>query len=145
VNDAVSYDGSAYIATGANTNEEPGSGSNWDLLASKGDQGPAGSGGEGGGGGFPETYVVTVSGIGTRQDSSHDTTDVWVLIAECQGGDKLLGGGYQQNPRFLADVKLMESFPNLALPSGNEGWVVAVTNSGDRTWWAWALCADTTP
>jgi hypothetical protein len=142
VNDAVSHNGSAYIAVSASANEAPGSGTSWDLLASKGDPGPSGSGG---GGGFPSTYVVTVSGTGTRQDSSHDTTDVWVLVAECQPGDKVLAGGYQQNPRYVADVRLMESFPNLMLASGNEGWQVAVLLSQDRTWWAWAICADTAP
>jgi Collagen triple helix repeat (20 copies) len=42
-NDAVAYNGSAFVALLANTNVPPGDGTNWTLLASKGDTGPAGT------------------------------------------------------------------------------------------------------
>ncbi len=48
--DAVSYDGSSYIATDTSLGEVPPSG-NWDLLAQKGEDGEQGIQGEKGGGG----------------------------------------------------------------------------------------------
>jgi hypothetical protein len=43
INDAVHYNGSAYVAVAASTNQAPGNGGAWSLLAQKGDQGPAGN------------------------------------------------------------------------------------------------------
>ena len=43
VNDAVSYLGSSYVAIQSGTNNQPSSSSAfWNVLANKGDQGPAG-------------------------------------------------------------------------------------------------------
>lgn len=47
-NDAVSNDGSSYICTATNLNQEPPNASYWDLLAAKGDTGSNGSNGTNG-------------------------------------------------------------------------------------------------
>lgn len=46
-NDGVSHDGSSYVCTASNTNQEPPNGSYWDLLAAEGGIGPAGPAGTG--------------------------------------------------------------------------------------------------
>lgn len=138
-NDAVSHGGSAWIATGASTNEEPGTGSNWDLLASQGDEGPPGTGG--GGGAFPDTYlVVTETSPGTA--IVIDGRTVREHIATCNPGDKVLSGGFWTNPRDGLVYHFSEPVLDVG---GSEGWRVVFGNDTTRSWYAIALCADTTP
>jgi hypothetical protein len=139
VNDAVSHDGSAWIATASNINEEPGSGSSWDLLASKGDQGPSGSGG--GGGAFPVTYLVN-SPLGPGTNVTIDGRIDQEHIATCDAGDTVLSGGFWAKPR---DTILFLFAEPLLDVGGLEGWRVVADNTTGRNWYAIALCADTTP
>ena len=137
IGDAVSHGGSAWIATGSSTNETPGSGSYWDLLASKGDQGPPGSGGSSGG--FPGTYVVnTALGPGTRIQI--DGANVREHIAQCDPGDSVISGGLWTNPR--REFTLVLSEPVVG-GTGSEAWRIVVKDTTD-SWYAIALCADTT-
>ena len=121
-----------------NLNEEPGTGLNWDLLASRGEPGPPGVGG--GGGGFPETYLVqTETDLGTTVIIDDKTYREHIAL--CDPGDKILSGGFWKNPR--RDVIYAFSEPVLDV-DGAEGWRVVVDTTSD-VWYATALCADTSP
>lgn len=137
-NDAVSHDGSAYIATGANLSEEPGTGPSWDLLASQGDEGPPGAGT--GGGDFPNLYIVATPRSGGTMIVV-DGSDQQELIAYCDAGDRVVSGGYET---FDRDAILLRTSEPYHAPDGSEGWRVVVDKT-DRSWSTRALCADTTP
>ena len=137
-NDAVSHDGSAWIATIANLNVAPGTDPSWDLLASKGDQGPPGSGG---GGGFASTYLVN-STLGPGTDVTIDGRTDQEHIATCDAGDTVLSGGFWAKPRDEIVFKFAEPLLDVG---GLEGWRVVADNTTGRNWYAIALCADTTP
>ncbi|MEZ4522973.1 MAG: hypothetical protein R3A46_15250 [Thermomicrobiales bacterium] len=134
----MSHGGSAWIATSDNINQEPGVGADWDLLASRGETGPAGSGGSGGG--FPDTYLVVTE---TSQGSTVqiDGTTYREHIALCDAGDKVLSGGFWKNPRRNLVYQFSEPLMDV---NGQQGWHVVFGNTSD-VWYAMALCADTTP
>ena len=86
VNDAVSLDGSSYIAVVENIASAPPSFA-WNLLAKKGDQGEPGTGGTGGLGGYKPAggsgpFIET--GTGTQQ-----------IAVTCDPGMKAVSGGFR--------------------------------------------------
>ena len=139
--DAVSYEGSAYIAVTANEAEAPGTGSSWNLLAARGEQGPPGAGGSGGGGGLPEIYTVTAFSLGTLvQDDGYPMLE---QIAFCDEGDILVSGGYWISRRYDDIVRANEPYVGL---DGRQGWRATIDDRFQTgSWKVYARCFDLTP
>lgn len=113
VDDAVQFDGSAYVAVAANEGEEPDTSRSWSLLAAKGeqgDQGPAGPQGP------PGTSGVTVAGFqGPIGTIPSDVTD-WTFAGPTTSvslstGQRMTGAadgwfGYSSGPVPFIDYGL---------------------------------------
>jgi len=143
VGDAVSYEGSAYIAVENNIASIPGIDDAWDLLAAKGDPGPPGSDGDGGSGGdgaFPGVYrVADETGPGELVNmGGHQQYQKIVL---CDPGDTVISGGYYMHPSNAFPINASQPFDQ----GGSEGWRVFGTNSSARPFVAYAICLDVTP
>lgn len=91
--DAVSYNGSSFIAVAANVNEAPNSGNSWNLLAAKGDKGDTGATGQTGAAGKNGIDGNTIlSGIGAPDNSVGQDGDFYLdTQAEILYGPKANG------------------------------------------------------
>jgi hypothetical protein len=146
-NDAVTYNGSSYIALEANINETPDpDGSIWALMAQKGDKGDKGDQGDKGATGATGTtgppgppgvsglqYVPIVTSLSTASTS---------VTVSCQTGAKALGGGLVNDSPSIA---IMASFPGTATTVGDgSAWTirVAVSDKIVHNVTAYAVCVN---
>jgi Collagen triple helix repeat (20 copies) len=81
VDDAVQFDGNAYVAVAPNEGEEPDTSRSWGLLAAKGEQGEQGDQGPPGPQGPPGASGVSVSGFaGNVQGTISGNSFDWVFV-----------------------------------------------------------------
>ena len=146
VDDAVSYQGSSYVAIAASTGEAPGSGTSWDLLAQKGDtgeQGPQGIQGEQGEPG-PQGPAGTFSGMSSYFGAqvAVASQSVGTGRAECPAGKIPVTGGWSGT----SGMSVYRSYK----PIDFNGWEVVVYNpwtssevvNPNITFSPWVMCID---
>jgi hypothetical protein len=135
VGDAVSYQGSSFIATAANQDEAPDGSDVWHLLAQKGEPGTVGSPGPPGSDGVSGHQTVV------SQSFSVPARSTITEMVSCPGAKLPLSGGFQ----VVSTLGTTTQAPELlgSYPDGQE-WLVTLRNPNPRTTVAFqvhAVCA----
>ena len=118
--DVVAYDGSAWIAVSSNFASTPSTSSGvWQLLAARGNAGPAG-----GVTGLQYASQASVAPVGTNQYS-----------ATCPAGKSAIGGGYNA----AAPLTVLGSWPDNT--ASYSRWSVRVTAATAQSIIVYAVCA----
>ena len=129
--DAVSYEGSSYMAKVEAPQCVPGECEDWDLMAAKGDQGPPG-----------------LSGLHYKRSADFvaqpfgGETNPYVY---CDAGELATGGGIEAN---AISMEVVQTFPLLDLTTEKPtGWTSTIRNNGTDAGTAntWVLCAKVSP
>lgn len=137
-NDAVSHNGSSYVCTDGNTNQEPPNGTYWDLLAAEGDVGPEGPAGGGlewlGDWETAAGYAVNDAVQNGSPKSSYrchaahtaatdnepgvgvDWEDFWILVAGA-------GGSAVESLGDLSDVVITSPVADQVLKHNGTNWI----------------------
>src|SRR5437763_8097188 len=133
--DAVSFNGSTWIATSNNFSSQP-TASNpvWQLVAAHGDKGDPGG----------------VTGLQYLSQTFADlvtcgTTCATSRVVSCPAGTRVLGGGYVLNPATASGVTITASWPEDGTVSGTHfsRWSVLaiISGTGAHTITVYAVCA----
>lgn len=134
VDNAVSYQGSSYVAIASSTGEVPETGSSWELLASQGEQGPEGPQGPPG---FSNYNVITNS-----VTIPHGSTGISNLV--CPEGQKAMSGGWTHGTQTSTEVEGFTISWSRPAPENERGWQIVGANvtGAEKSLTTYAVCVN---